>query len=120
TLTVQDIDALGSRTFLVSAFSTDSAGAEISAVFTVSVQTGAPIAEFTFLDTLLTVQVTNQSTGDQPLSYLWDFGDGTTPPDRTDANPTHTYGNPGTFSVKLTVTNAVGTDSVIKSVTVTN
>lgn len=120
TLTVQDINALGSRTFQVSAFSTDSAGAEISDTFTVSVQTGAPIAEFTFVDNLLTVQFTNQSTGDQPLSYLWDFGDGTTPPYRTDANPTHTYGNPGTFNVKLTVTNAVGTDSEIKAVTVNN
>ena len=120
TLTVQDINALGSRTFKVFANSTDSTGAEISAEFTVSVQTGAPIAEFTFVDNLLTVQFTNQSTGDQPLSYLWDFGDGTTPAYRTDANPTHTYANPNTYSVKLTVTNSVGTDSVIKSVTVTN
>ncbi len=118
TLTVQDIDALGSRTFLVEAFSTDSTGAQISANFTVSVQTGAPIASYTFVATGLSVQFQNQSTGDQPLSYLWIFGDQTTPPNQTVASPTHVYNTAGTYNVQLTVTNAVGTDSVVLSVTV--
>ncbi len=41
------------------------------------------------------------------LTYLWDFGDGTT---STTANPTHTYVTTGvkTFVAKLTVTNALG------------
>jgi glucose/arabinose dehydrogenase len=41
------------------------------------------------------------------LTYLWDFGDGTT---STSANPTHTYSATGvrTFTAKLTVTNAQG------------
>jgi len=82
------------------------------------VPTGAPIADFTFIANGLSVQFQNQTTGDQPLSYLWDFGDGTTPPNRTDTNPTHAYSNPGTYNVKLTATNAVGTDSVVKQVTV--
>ncbi len=118
TLTVQDIDALGSRTFIVTAFTTDSTGVEVSANFTVSVQTGAPIASFTFVATGLSVQFQNQSTGDQPLSYLWDFGDQTTPPNQTDASPTHVYNTAGTYNVKLTVTNAVGTDAVVQQVTV--
>jgi hypothetical protein len=118
TLTVQDIDALGSRTFRVQAFSTDSTGAQISAEFTVSVQTGAPIADFTFVATGLSVQFNNQSSGDQPLSYLWDFGDSTTPANRTEANPLHDYTNPGTYNVTLEVTNSVGTDSVTKPVVV--
>jgi len=118
TLTVQDIDALGTRTFRVQAFSTDSTGTEISASFTVSVQTGAPIASFTFVATGLSVQFQNQSTGDQPLSYLWDFGDQTTPPNQTDASPTHVYNTAGTYNVRLTVTNAVGTDASVQQVTV--
>ncbi|MFL5824700.1 MAG: PKD domain-containing protein [Solirubrobacteraceae bacterium] len=38
-------------------------------------------------------------------SYLWKFGDGAT---STAANPTHTYANPGTFTVRLTVTDSAG------------
>ncbi len=41
------------------------------------------------------------------LTYLWEFGDGTT---ATAANPTHSYNTTGvqTFTVKLTITNAQG------------
>jgi PKD repeat protein len=120
TLTVQDIDALGTRTFKVEAFSTDSTGAQISASFTVSVQTGAPISDFGFVTSGLSVQFNNQSAGDQPLFYLWDFGDGVVPnPDnRTEVNPVHAYANPGTYPVTLQVTNAVGTNSITKAVEV--
>lgn len=36
-------------------------------------------------------------------TFFWDFGDGTT---STEETPTHTYQEPGTYSVSLTVTNA--------------
>ncbi len=36
-----------------------------------------------------------------PVSYLWDFGDGT--PASTEQNPLHVYADPGLYSVKLTV-----------------
>ena len=42
------------------------------------------------------------SAGHGIASYLWDFGDGSAP--STDANPTHTYTQPGPFTVSLTVT----------------
>lgn len=45
--------------------------------------------------------------GTDPVSYLWDFGDGTT---STDASPTHMYTLAGTYTVSLTVTNMFGTD----------
>ncbi|WP_300426116.1 chitobiase/beta-hexosaminidase C-terminal domain-containing protein [Methanobacterium sp.] len=53
----------------------------------------------------LTVEFNDQSTGTKPLTYSWDFGDGST---STEQNPTHTYTTSGNYTVKLTVTNAVG------------
>lgn len=44
------------------------------------------------------------STGG-PLTYLWDFGDGTT---STAAHPGKTFTTPGEFTISLTVTNAAG------------
>ncbi|MBB5803504.1 PKD repeat protein/glucose/arabinose dehydrogenase [Saccharothrix ecbatanensis] len=41
--------------------------------------------------------------GDEPFSYAWDLGDGTT---STEANPTHTYTEEGTYTAKVTVTDA--------------
>ncbi|MDH7475587.1 MAG: lamin tail domain-containing protein [Anaerolineae bacterium] len=49
------------------------------------------------------VVFTNQSTGDEPLTFLWDFGDGTS---STEANPTHAYAAEGDYTVTLTVSNA--------------
>lgn len=43
-----------------------------------------------------------------PTSWLWDFGDGTT---STLQNPSHKYTQNGNKTVRLTVTNALGTDS---------
>ena len=51
----------------------------------------------------LTVNFTDSSIGD--ISYrIWNFGDGTALEDVTD--PSHTYSNPGTYTVSLTVRDA--------------
>ncbi|MCA9998293.1 MAG: PKD domain-containing protein, partial [Anaerolineales bacterium] len=55
----------------------------------------------------LTVAFSDQTTG-QPTSWLWEFGDGTT---ATVRHPVHTYANAGTYTVKLTVGNAAGSNS---------
>jgi PKD repeat protein len=61
----------------------------------------------------LTVQFTDQSTG-APLTYAWDFNnDGAL--DSIDQNPSFNYEVAGTYTVKLTVTNAKGSDSEIKN-----
>jgi len=120
TVTAADIDALGTRTFNVRAETVDFSGATLQTVFQVRVQTGAPIADFSFSPTLLTVSFLNASTGDPVLNYSWDFGDGSNPPYRFDKDPSHTYSVPDTYNVTLTVTNEIGTDSVQKPVTVSN
>src|SRR6185369_15242176 len=40
----------------------------------------------------------------RPLTYRWDFGDGTS---STAANPSHTYSTAGAYDARLTVTNNV-------------
>jgi len=44
------------------------------------------------------------SGGTPPYSYSWNFGDGSAA--STAQNPAHTYGNPGTYTAKLTVTDS--------------
>ena len=70
-----------------------------------------PTAAFTFSPTPAVVGVvlnfdasgsTVGSGASQIVSYIWDFGDGTS---GTGKNPTHTYSTAATFNVRLTVTN---------------
>jgi PKD repeat protein len=76
-----------------------------------------PAAGFSASPTLgawpFNVSFTNSSTG-TITNVLWDFGDGTT---TNDASPalTHTYTNPATNSVSLTVTGPVGTNTLTRS-----
>jgi gliding motility-associated-like protein len=53
----------------------------------------------------VSVSFTNTSSNLENPAYLWDFGDGTT---ETQANPSHTYTEPGHYNVTLTVTNSTG------------
>ena len=56
------------------------------------------------------VQFQNLSSGG--TTWLWDFGDATT---SIQMNPTHTYGTPGTYTVKLTATNTYGSHMATKN-----
>jgi PKD repeat protein len=56
-----------------------------------------------------TAVFTNNSTGTEPLSLVWDFGDTFT---STLRNPTHNYAAAGTYTVTLTATNNFGRDTV--------
>jgi PKD repeat protein len=61
----------------------------------------------------LTVQFTDQSSGG-PTAWQWDFqNDGTV--DSTQQNPSFAFASPGTYSVKLTVSNVSGEDTTTKS-----
>jgi len=57
----------------------------------------------------LAVAFTDTSTGD-PVSWSWDFGDGTT---STAQNPNKTYAAPGTYTVRLTVTGKGGATNTL-------
>ena len=60
----------------------------------------------------LTVTFTDLSTGN-PTSWEWDFdNDGT--PDSTVQNTTHTYSNPGWYTVKLKVSDGTNSDTCVK------
>jgi PKD repeat protein len=78
-------------------------------------QPQAPVADFTGAPTSgdypLTVNFTDQSSG-TPTSWAWTFGDGGT---STAQNPSHTYTVAGTYTVSLTATNDVGSDTVTKT-----
>jgi PKD repeat protein len=78
----------------------------------------APVAAFTQSATQgiapLTVQFTNQSTGNFN-SVFWNFFDGTT---STQNNPSHTFTVPGTYTVFLTVTGPGGSSFANRTITV--
>jgi PKD repeat protein len=52
----------------------------------------------------LTVNFTDTATN-SPISWFWDFGDGVT---STSQNPSHTYSNPGYYTVSHLATNLCG------------
>jgi PKD repeat protein len=110
TVTLTVSNAYGSDTRTKTNFITFSDGGQIIPE--------APVADFTASPTNgvapLAVHFTNASVGAEPMTYEWDFqNDGTV--DNTTTNPYIAYPNAGTYSVKLTATNAHGTDSVVKT-----
>lgn len=76
--------------------------------------TREPTVDFSLADGLkcapFTAQFTNLASADSPMTYLWDFGDGTT---STQQNPTHIYTEAGFYDVSLTVQTSVGCISTI-------
>lgn len=72
-------------------------------------------ALFTSSVTGATATFNNQSTN--AVSYSWDFGDASGT--NNTANPSHTYGANGTYTVTLTVTGPCGTDTYTQVVVIT-
>lgn len=60
----------------------------------------------------MVINFTDNSTGN-PTSWRWDFGNGAAP--STIQNPTVTYNEAGSYTVKLTIRNGRGVDSIIKN-----
>jgi PKD repeat protein len=110
-------------TYTVSLNATNAAGLNITtrtSYINVSAAPVGPIADFSGTPTsgfaLLTVQFNDTSTGFvNPVTYLWNFGDGST---STERNPSHTYTTytPENYTVTLNVTGNYGkTDTMIKT-----
>ena len=78
--------------------------------------TAAFVPSVTLGEAPLTVRFTNQSTGDVRTD-IWSFGDGTY--GGATANPSHTYAEPGTYTVLLRVSNSGGTSAASATITVT-
>lgn len=62
-----------------------------------------------------TVQFEDLSTGN-PTNWLWQFGDGGF---STQQHPTYTYANSGVYAVSLQISNAQGTDTLVKNAYIT-
>lgn len=82
----------------------------------------APVASFNTTPSSgnapLTVDFTDTSTN-TPTSWAWDFTDnGST--DSTTQNPQYTYNTPGTYTAKLTATNAGGSGNTTRTITVSS
>lgn len=93
-----------------------SSGQRTDVMFTLQKSgTVAPKADFSASPTSgpypVTVQFTDKSTN-APTTWSWSFGDGST---STEQNPVHTYMKPGTYSVKLKVSNLAGANSLSRS-----
>ena len=80
-----------------------------------NVETTFVTADFDADASALTVIFTDLSTGNVE-KYVWSFGDGKK---STQRNPVHTYRVEGTYTVGLTVSNDISTDSVTQFVDVT-
>jgi PKD repeat protein len=73
----------------------------------------APVASYSYAVNGMTVNFTNTSSN--AAVFNWSFGDAQT---STVANPTHTYSNPGTYTVKVKVNNGCGQDSSKQQLTI--
>lgn len=80
--------------------------------------TQAPVADFEIVnkETCTGVVSFGDLSTNAPTQWQWDFGDGQS---STSQNPVHTYATPGTYTVKLTATNSIGSDIETKTSYVT-
>ena len=77
-------------------------------------QPNPDVVSFSWSTDNLVVEFNNNSTqGD----YLWDFGDGNT---SSDINPTHTYAEPGTYTVCLRLLTDCGVKELCNTLSVNN
>ncbi|MBI4645173.1 MAG: PKD domain-containing protein [Bacteroidia bacterium] len=78
--------------------------------WTCNYPTSAPVSAFEADNTTSCTGIIhfNDLSSNYPSSWLWNFGDGTTSNLR---NPTHTYSENGIFTVSLTTSNIIGSDT---------
>ena len=111
-----------SGTYSVTLTVTNSGGSNSrlrSNYISVSAPPSAPVASFTGTPLSgtapLDVMFTDSSTGTSITNRRWDFGDGNVSNYAIATNPSHRYTSSGAYTVTLTVTNAGGSNSQIRS-----
>ncbi|MBL7922724.1 MAG: T9SS-dependent M36 family metallopeptidase [Bacteroidia bacterium] len=75
--------------------------------------TAPPVAAFTASQTNATCPasiVFSDASANIAQTWSWNFGDGAT---SSQQNPTHVYGQPGTYTVRLAISNTLGSDTAI-------
>lgn len=107
-------------TFTANFTVTDSQGGKGSDTITIDVTTStnqAPNADFTYVVQGFAVYFTDASSDPENdvLAYYWEFGDGTSSGLK---NPDHTYSDHGSYTVNLTVDDGELSDTVSKTVTI--
>ena len=91
----------------------------VSGAIFLDVVASAPEAEFASNSPVLMgepVIFDNQTSGSNPRTYAWDFGDGLGTSSLQD--PDYVYASAGTFTVTLVATNTLGVDNITHTVTV--
>ena len=102
--------------FLVSLVSTGAGGSTISNMeITVTPASGFNVEDEENLISGIPVQFTNTSLG--ATSYSWSFGDAGNSTS-TEENPTFTYATQGTYTVSLTASSDVGSNTFTEEITV--
>jgi len=104
-------------TFTVTLTATNETGSSVHTKEVTVINTFLPLADFSYeVNEENPLEVSFSDKSENAGSYAWDFGDniGTS----TEANPSYTYAEGGTYSVTLTVTNQYGSVDKVKDVTV--
>ena len=109
--TTQEITGLSAGTYHVTVKDNNNCSATASA--NVYIEGAGPVANFeTDINSgcgEITVQFTDISEN-SPETWYWDFGNGN---NSEEQNPIHEYNEPGTYTVSLTVTSPIGTDTYV-------
>ncbi|PCH90934.1 MAG: hypothetical protein COB85_09790, partial [Bacteroidetes bacterium] len=79
---------------------------------------GATVANYSYNSSGDPVITFADSSTNSPVSWIWDFGDGSGT--STAQNPGYTYTSNGTYNVCLTATNVVGSSTFCQWITITN
>lgn len=112
---VADVLVDGQSAGRINSYTFNSVTSDHSISVTFEVNSSPIIADFSGTPTEgfgpLTVAFADLST-ENPIQWLWDFGDGATSNLR---NPTHTYSAAGNYTVTLTATNTGGSNTMTKT-----